>query len=58
MTFLTKLGQAVAMLRPLAQAFSAPVLVVTDSWFGNQGLYRPLDATEDSFDLLAYSAPS
>lgn len=51
--FLTKLGQAVAMLRPLAQAFSAPVLVVTDSWFGNQGLYRPLDATEDSFDLLS-----
>lgn len=51
--FMTKLEQAVEMLRPLAAAFAAPVLVVADSWFGNNGLYRPLREAEGSFELLS-----
>jgi hypothetical protein len=51
--FATKFEQAVAMLRPLAAAFGAPVLVVADSWFGNKGLYRPLRKAEGTFDLLS-----
>ncbi len=41
--FRTKFEQATAMLIRLAKVFSeAPVLVVTDSWFGNNGLLKPL----------------
>lgn len=40
------------MLCTLAAQFAhQPVLVVTDSWFGNAGLYQPLQAF--SFDLLS-----
>jgi len=41
--FQTKFEQATDMLLRLATVFRAvPVLVVTDSWFGNNGLLKPL----------------
>ena len=41
--FATKFAQAVARLRSIGAAFpQALILVVADSWFGNQGLWRPL----------------
>jgi hypothetical protein len=41
--FATKFAQAVDHIGRLAAVFAAtPVLVVTDSWFGNNGLWRPL----------------
>lgn len=41
--FRTKFEQAVDMLSGVARHFShAPILVVTDSWFGNAGLFKPL----------------
>jgi hypothetical protein len=41
--FRTKFEQATDMFVRLASVFSAvPVLVVTDSWFGNNGLLKPL----------------
>jgi len=52
--FQTKMAQAVEMLCSVATYFSdLPVLVVTDSWFGNNGLYRPLNASPHRFDLLS-----
>ena len=44
--FKTKFTQAVEMITRIAGVFeSAPVLVVTDSWFGNAGLLKPLRET-------------
>ena len=41
--FQTKLDQAVEMLIQLAHHFvGVPVTVVCDSWFGNDGLFKPL----------------
>lgn len=41
--FRSKLEQAVAMLCGIAAAFSkSNILVVTDSWFGNNGMWKPL----------------
>lgn len=41
--FQTKHRQAVDMLRTVAAQFSRlKLLIVTDSWFGNDGLWRPL----------------
>jgi len=41
--FADKFAHAVAMIARLGRSFqTAPVLVVTDSWFGNNGLFRPL----------------
>jgi hypothetical protein len=43
--FQTKFTQAVRLIVRLAGAFpKVPVLVVTDSWFGNRGLLQPLAA--------------
>ena len=43
--FQTKFAQAVRLIDDLAKVFAkAPVLVVADSWFGNNGLLRPLRA--------------
>ena len=43
--FQTKFAQAVRLIRRLAGVFpAAPVLVVADSWFGNNGLLKPLRA--------------
>ncbi len=42
-TFQTKFTQAVGLIKSLAVVFpGVPVLVVTDSWFGNNGLLKPL----------------
>jgi len=44
--FRTKFEQAIDMFARLASVFPAvPVLVVTDSWFGNNGLLKPLRQT-------------
>ena len=41
--FETKLAQASAMIITIASHFAGvPVLVVTDSWFGNNGLFKPV----------------
>ena len=52
--FQSKMAQAVEMLCSVAAHFAGlPVLVVTDSWFGNDGLLRPLNKSEYLFDLLS-----
>ncbi len=52
--FHSKMAQAVEMLCSVAAYFTnLPVLVVTDSWFGNNGLLRPLNESEYRFDLLS-----
>ena len=40
--FRTKLDQAAEMLRDIYHAYKLPLLVVADSWFGNNGLWKPL----------------
>lgn len=41
--FETKLAQAADMITEIAGAFgSAPIITITDSWFGNNGLWKPL----------------
>ena len=40
--FKSKLEQSVDMLVDIAQVFVEPILIATDSWFGNNGLWRPL----------------
>ncbi len=43
LTFESKLKQAAAMITSMADVFAlARILVVTDSWFGNNGLFKPL----------------
>lgn len=44
--FQTKFEQAVEMLSQIADAFrDTPLLIVTDSWFGNNGLFKPMRKT-------------
>ena len=54
-SFQTKLNQAVEMLIQLAHHFAGvPVTVVCDSWFGNDGLFKPLrKQLGDSVHLLS-----
>jgi hypothetical protein len=41
--FKTKLEQAVELIKSVASTWNElPLLVVTDSWFGNQCLFKPL----------------
>jgi len=41
--FKTKLAQAVNMITDIAQAFGqSQIVTITDSWFGNNGLWKPL----------------
>ena len=40
--FQTKFEQAADMLVDIANKFGAPIINVTDSWFGNNGLWKPL----------------
>lgn len=43
LTFESKLKQAATMITQIAAVFeSVPITVVTDSWFGNNGLFKPL----------------
>lgn len=52
--FQSKMEQAVEMLLSLARQFvGTKVLVVADSWFGNDGLYRPLSHAEFEFHILS-----
>ena len=52
--FQSKMAQAVEMLCSVAAQFPhLPVVVVADSWFGNDGLMRPLKKTGFQFDLLS-----
>ena len=45
LVFRTKFEQAVTSIGQIADALpDAPVLVVADSWFGNNGLFKPLRA--------------
>ena len=45
LVFQTKFAQAVALIARLATVFAqVPILVVTDSWFGNAGLLKSLRA--------------
>jgi hypothetical protein len=44
--FQSKFEQAVAMIAKISAAFvDTPILIVTDSWFGNNGLFKPLRKT-------------
>ena len=40
--FKNKLEQSTEMLVGVAKVYDAPILIVTDSWFGNNGLWKPL----------------
>ncbi len=53
--FQTKMVQAAAMIIEIASHFAGvPVLVVTDSWFGNNGLFKPVrQALGLQFHLLS-----
>lgn len=53
--FQTKLEQAGQMLIGIGNHFAtSPLLVVTDSWFGNESLWRPIrDALAERFQLLS-----
>lgn len=53
--FRTKLDQAAEMLIELANHFTGvPILVVCDSWFGNNGLFKPVrKQLGNSFHLLS-----
>ncbi|WP_420831630.1 transposase [Bathymodiolus japonicus methanotrophic gill symbiont] len=53
--FQTKMAQAAQMLIAIAEHFStAPILTVTDSWFGNNGLWKPVyKAIGSRFNILS-----
>ena len=53
-TFESKMEQASTMLKEVHKYFQKPVLVVADSWFGNDGLWSRLDrGAEGCFQLLS-----
>ena len=52
--FESKMVQAATMLKDIHKYFQQPVLVVADSWFGNNGLWSRLDRGNDGcFHLLS-----
>jgi hypothetical protein len=52
--FESKMEQAAAMLKEVQDYYQKPVLAVTDSWFGNNGLWTPLEKGADGkFHLLS-----
>ena len=53
--FETKLDQAADMITDIADAFShAPIITITDSWFGNNGLWKPLrDKLGSRFNMIS-----
>ena len=52
--FQSKMEQAAAMLKEVQEYYQQPVLAVTDSWFGNDGLWTLLDKGADGkFHLLS-----
>lgn len=40
--FKTKLEQMAEMVVKVGHVFKEPILLITDSWFGNEGLFKPL----------------
>lgn len=52
-SFLSKMEQAAEMLMQLRNHFNASVLVVADSWFGNNGLWSKLEGAGETFHLLS-----
>lgn len=52
--FEDKMAQAATMITDIQEYFKQPVLIVTDSWFGNNGLWSRLDRrTDGAFHLLS-----
>ena len=52
--FESKMTQAAKMLKSVFDYFQMPVLAVTDSWFGNDGLWSRLDRGQNgNFHLLS-----
>ncbi len=52
--FDSKMEQAANMLKEVQEYYQQPVLAVTDSWFGNNGLWAPLDhGANGKFHLLS-----
>ena len=53
--FQTKLAQAAVMLQEVAAHFAdTPVVAVADSWFGNNGLFKPMrEVVGSQFHLLS-----
>ncbi len=52
--FENKMEQAATMIKGIWNYFQKPVLIVTDSWFGNNGLWSRLDrGGEGNFHLLS-----
>ena len=52
--FASKMEQAAIMLKKVHAFYQQPVLAVTDSWFGNDGLWSRLDRGADGcFNLLS-----
>jgi len=53
-TFETKMAQAASMLQSIYGFFQIPVLIVCDSWFGNDGLWSLLERGQNgNFHLLS-----
>ena len=53
MPFESKMEQAAAMIQEIHNFYQQRVLIVADSWFGNDGLWSRLDRGQDGcFDLL------
>lgn len=53
-TFETKMAQAASIIRSIYAFFQLPVLVVCDSWFGNDGLWSLLErGQQGNFHLLS-----
>lgn len=52
--FRSKMKQAADMIKQVQAYYQKPVLAVTDSWFGNNGLWEPLtQGAGGKFNLLA-----
>jgi len=52
--FKSKMAQAAAMIKEVQAYYQKTVLVVTDSWFGNNGLWSPLEkGAGGTFHLLS-----
>lgn len=49
LSFESKMSQGAMMIKGIRNYFKKPVLVVTDSWFGNDGLWSRLDRGGDGF---------
>jgi SRSO17 transposase len=52
--FKTKFEQAVEMIKDIAGHFPNPIVCVTDSWFGNNGLFSPMrELIGERFHMLS-----